>query len=53
MQGALRLKGTIISASDPLSARPVTVREGAITDEFPVWTARLYRARLKPAAAGP
>jgi hypothetical protein len=51
-QGELRLKRTILSASDALSPRPVAVRDGAIADEFPVWTARLYRARLKQPTAG-
>jgi len=46
VRGELRLRGSLSDVSDALSTRPVGAEGGAIVDDFPVWTARLYLARL-------
>jgi len=48
VRGTLGLQRPIESAVDALTGKPVAVENGAITDTFPVWQARMYRVLLIP-----
>ncbi|HQK94511.1 MAG TPA: DUF6067 family protein, partial [Armatimonadota bacterium] len=46
VRGWLRLRGTLSEATHALTGDAVTVANGGIVDDFPVWSARLYLAKL-------
>jgi len=49
IRGTLRLKAPVKTAIEAFSGSAVTVEDGAITDTFPVWKAKMYRLQLENA----